>query len=220
MKGEIILQKYLITDGKQYIRKESNSRRYVLCGSPIMADEFTYKQAENVIKNCLSQNLKKRFYIEGMSDFVKIVPQEVEELMTSSKENKRFSFDESILDKLEDITEGVIAIGLPDIKRLLSYKGDLEKAISFYDQAKSDFDHWEMNHAPPAHIRTKVYGLKHDWENKRARIKEKYEFLKVLIEATQEDYSFSKLQTELQRAKYVPYKPNTYVYEMLNDLLK
>ena len=59
--------KYVITDGKRWIRKDSKGR-YVPTNSGAMAAEFTKKQAEMIYKNSLSKPLKSCFHVEIWDD--------------------------------------------------------------------------------------------------------------------------------------------------------
>lgn len=212
------MQKYFITDGKRYVLKSSNGK-YIFRDSPSMADEFTYKQGENVIKNHLKGGLKKEFYLEGIDDFKKIDINSIKKEKTAAKAEDQFQFDMEIVQQLESLVGTITTLNVPALNHLLAMRSDLEQANQFYDQALADIDHWIMNHTPPADVRTKVYGRQHDIEIMRREVKEKWAYVNVFIKAKQENYTFEKLQYELKNAKWKPYTPNTYIYKELDELL-
>ena len=213
------MQKFIITDGKRYIYKTNNGK-YSFKNSSMIADKFTYKQGENIIKNHLKGDLKKVFYLEGVEDFKRVDINNVEKEKTAVSKDNRFKFDESIIQRLDKLAETVALLNIPNLNNLIAMRSDLESANQFYDKALSDIDHWIMNHTPPANIRTKVYGVQHDIENIRKDVKEKWAYVNILIRAREENYTFDKLQKEMINAKWKAYTPNTYIYDELEALVK
>lgn len=183
------MQKYFITDGKRYIKKSKG--KYITCTSPVMADTFPLRMAEKILDNSLCKAWKDSFYLEGEDDFTIVTAKALEEE----------------------------TIKIPSREKLLAIKKDLEDAQQFYDNACSDIRHWVLHHEPPAHIRTKVYGIQHTYEQERANAKEIYGFVIKLIEADEKNRTLSQLQQSLNTRVYAPYTPNTQVYEMLDGLV-
>lgn len=211
------MQKYYITNGKEFIKKAG--RKYYTCKSPVLADTYTVKTAENILRNRLCKAWKETFYLEGMDDFIRINLDDIDTQAVVSEVNKDEP-EEKIIEEMEQLITTLNNLCIPSKIQLLSYKKELEKSESFYDRALSDIDHWIMDHKPPAHVRAKVYGIQQDIEQKRKQVKEKYGYILVLINADEKEFCVSRLQHELGKRKYAPYTPNTYVYKMLDDLLK
>lgn len=211
------MQKYYITNGKEFIKK--SGRKYYTCKSPVLADTYTVKVAENILKNRLCKTWKETFYLEGVDDFERINLDDIDTQVDVSKDEKNDS-ESKIVTEMEQLAATLMGLYIPSKIQLLAYKKELEKSQSFYDRALPDIDHWIMVHNPPAHIRAKVYGIQQDLEQKRKEVKEKYGYVLVLIDAYDNNHSLFKLQSQLGQKKYVPYTPNTYIYNILDDLLK
>lgn len=210
------MQKYYITNGKEYIKKIG--RKYNSCSSPVLADTYAAKTAENILRNRLCKAWKETFYLEGVDDFERISLDNIDTQTVASEVNK-IEPEDKIIKEMEQLVTTLNNLCIPPKIQLLSYKKELEKSESFYDRALSDIDHWIMDHKPPAHVRAKVYGIQRDIEQKRKQVKEKYGYILVLINADEKEFCVSRLQHELKKRKYAPYTPNTYVYKMLDDLL-
>lgn len=184
-----------------------------------MADTYTVKAAEIILRNRLCKAWKETFYLEGVDDFQRISLNDIDAQAVVSEENKNDS-ENKIVTEMEQLTTMLINLDIPSKIQLIAYKKELEKSQSFYDRALPDIDHWIMDHNPPAHIRAKVYGIQQNLEQKRKEVKEKYGYVLALIDAYDNDFSLFKLQRQLEQKRYVPYTPNTYVYKMLDDLLE
>lgn len=211
------MQKYYITNGKEYIKK--SGRKYYTCKSPVLADTYTVKAAEIILRNRLCKAWKETFYLEGVDDFQRISLNDIDAQAVVSEENKNDS-ENKIVTEIEQLAAMLINLYIPSKIQLIAYKKELEKSQSFYDRALPDIDHWIMAHNPPAHIRAKVYGIQQNLEQKRKEVKEKYGYVLALIDAYDNDFSLFKLQRQLEQKRYVPYTPNTYIYKMLDDLLE
>lgn len=210
------MQKYYITNGKEYIKKIG--RKYNLCSSPALADTYTVKAAEIILRNRLCKAWKETFYLEGVDDFERIDITDIDAEIDVIEED-HIKSENKIIKEIQHLTLTLMDLHIPSKIQLLAYKKELEKSQSFYDRALPDIDHWIMAHNPPAHIRAKVYGIQQDLEQKRKEVKEKYGYVLVLIDAYDNNHSLFKLQSQLGQKKYVPYTPNTYIYKMLDELL-
>ncbi|WP_052430921.1 hypothetical protein [Robinsoniella peoriensis] len=164
------MQKYYITNGKEYIKK--SGRKYYTCKSPVMADTYTVKVAENILKNRLCKTWKETFYLEGVDDFERINLDDIDTQVDASEDGKNDS-ESKIVTEIEQLAATLMDLYIPSKIQLLAYKKELEKSQSFYDRALPDIDCWIMAHNPPAHIRAKVYGIQQDLEQKRKEVKEK-----------------------------------------------
>lgn len=211
------MQKYFITDGKRYIKKSKG--KYITCTSPVMADTFPLRMAEKILDNSLCKAWKDSFYLEGEDDFTIVTAKALEEETIRKSSGTGFSLDLSVLDDIRNCANKILNIKIPSREKLLAIKKDLEDAQQFYDNACSDIRHWVLHHEPPAHIRTKVYGIQHTYEQERANAKEIYGFVIKLIEADEKNRTLSQLQQSLNTRVYAPYTPNTQVYEMLDGLV-
>lgn len=166
----------------------------------------------------MCKSWKASFYLEGEDDFTIVNTKSLEEKTIKKLSEERFSLDLSVLDNIRNCTNKILNINIPSRENLLAIKKDLEDAQQFYDNACSDIRHWILHHEPPAHIRTKVYGIQHTYEQERANAKEIYGFVIKLIEADEKNRTLAQLQQSLNTRVYVPYTPNTQVYEMLDNL--
>lgn len=211
------MQKYLITDGKRYIKKSKG--KYITCTSPVMADTFPLRMAEKILDNSLCKAWKDSFYLEGEDDFTIVTAKTLEEETIRNSSGANFSLDLSVLDDIRNCTNEILKIKIPTREKLIAIKKDLEDAQQFYDNVCSDIRHWILHHEPAAHIRTKVYGIQHTYEQERANAKEIYGFVIKLIEADEKNRTLAQLQQSLNTRVYAPYTPNTQVYEMLDGLM-
>ncbi|WP_394910533.1 hypothetical protein [uncultured Robinsoniella sp.] len=211
------MQKYYITNGKEFIKK--SGRKYYICKSPVLADTYTVKTAENILRNRLCKAWKETFYLEGVDDFQRIDMSDFDTQVVVTEEDD-VDAENKIIKDIDQLATVLIDLDIPSKIKLIACKKELEKSQSFYDRALPDIDHWIMAHNPPAHIRAKVYGIQQNLEQKRKEVKEKYGYVLALIDAYDNDFSLFKLQKQLEQKRYVPYTPNTYVYKMLDDLLE
>lgn len=211
------MQKYFITDGKRYIKKSKG--KYITCTSPVMADTFPLRMAEKILDNSLCKAWKDSFYLEGEEDFTIVTAKTLEEETIRKRSGTSFSLDLTVLDDIRNCANEILNIKIPQREKLIVIKKDLEDAQQFYDNACSDIRHWVLHHEPAAHIRTKVYGIQHRYEQERANAKEVYGFVIKLIEADEKNRTLTQLQQSLSTRMYAPYTPNTYVYEILDGLI-
>lgn len=211
------MQKYFITDGKRYIKKSKG--KYITCTSPVMADVFPLRMAEKILDNSLCKTWRDSFYLEGEDDFTTITSAKLHEESIKEETQSGMSLKLSVLEEIRKCTNEILKIQVPPRDKLLAIKKDLEDARQFYDNACSDIRHWILHHEPAAHIRTKVYGIQHKYEQERANAKEVYGFVIKLLEANEKNKSLYQLQQSLKPKVYTPYTPNTQVYEMLDGLM-
>lgn len=214
MERVIILQKFLITNGKRFIRKVK-SNTYTYCNSPTAATLFNLREAEHVLCKQLEEYLRKEYWIEGESDFLKITYEEI--VQSQKKPDVEHNFD-NIFSIVNSIVKSITELSIPDKKILLIYKKQLEDILSTKDKELSDIDHWVMDHKPPAHVRTKVYGIQHDIENDRRKIKESYRYVTTLIDSLDRNYTYAQMKHELKKMLPQPYKPSTDLYGQLDAL--
>lgn len=208
--------KYFITDGHRYIRRCKG--RYQTCTNQFYADRFTHKQASDILQNKLCNDFKKIFYLEETETSTKVEPQKIETRRQVITEKKVIE-NEEMMGRINSITECICGIELPSFTELQEHMKNLNEAQSFYDRALADIDHWIMNHKPQAHIRTMVYGFQHNLEVRRAKVKENLRLTEVLLENSSKNMTFDTLKHKLNNRITTPYKPNTYIYQQLDDLL-
>lgn len=130
--------KYVITDGKRWIRKDKHGK-YVPTSSGAMAAEFTRKQAEAIFNNSLSKPLKSCFHVEIWNDGTREIEQTVKKITKiSMKNNTETVFDSPVTQKWLQKVNGFN--GLHD--EILSRKQELNTQLNTYEKQILDWRHY------------------------------------------------------------------------------
>lgn len=212
---------FILTDGKNYVMENPMQiGQYISTTSPVQAKEFTFKQARSLL-----QNKKKSL---GWVKQFHMVNRETGQVETEIPKysnagvfcgDKDFEFDETIVEDIKKEVFSIIGLAAWDINQLNTYLAMLNQGLQFYDSAISDIRHARLDKRPPAHIRTKVDGIANELEEKRRDIKQTRNYIEVLLQAIEEQWTIGKIKAELSKVKYVPYKGRTKYYQMVSDLL-
>lgn len=217
-----MIKVFILTDGKNYVMENPMKQgEYISTTSPIQAKNFTYKQARSLL-----QNKKKSLSWIKPYHMVNLETGETEtDVPKYSNEgifcgDKDFEFDESIVDTIKKEVDSIIGLAAWDINQLNTYIAMLNQGVQYYDNAIQDIKHARLDRRPPAHIRTKIDGIMNDLEEKRRDVKQTRNYINVLINAINHQWSIGKIKAELSKAKYVPYKGRTKYFSMVEDLLK
>lgn len=217
------MQKYYITDGKQYIQKRGH--KYVPCDSPVIAGQYTAKQAEDILRYNLSRIQRKYFYLEECDTFNKIEirtptgTKSVKKALTEKECKGKTDVNLSKYTNISGEIEKIKSVQFPTKKQLTEYQAELCKAITFYDRALSDISHWNREHKiPPAHIMTKNYMISHEYEVKRKNAKQELAYVNELIGSIDRNEGIECVAARLRSVNFSAYTPNTGVYEMLNQI--
>jgi len=210
------MKKYLITNGNNYVYKEDNN--YKVAKSASLADTFPYKQALGILNNSLPKSMKN-YHLEEYSTGTVIDIHKQKEEVKKLIENKRITFDESIIKRIIMEANSIIGLVAFSQSELIENRVVMNKVLSFYDMGISDITHIVGKAKPPAHVRTIIYGIQQDIIDKREDVKQTIQYIDVMIQAHTDDWNMTRLQKELSAVKYVPYKGRTYIYDEIMELL-
>lgn len=213
---------YILTDGKNYVMRDPvKNGRYIKTTSPIQASQFTFKQARSLL------NSKKQIN-KWMKDYhcLEADTRESYKGDITYKGNggvflgvNDFDFDESILDEISKEADNIMGLIAWDKTQLDTYEIILNNALSYYDSAISDIEHAIEDKRPPAHIRTKIFGVLQDVREKHTKIKCNIRYIKVLQNAIINNWDLSRIKLEISRVKYEPYKGRTEYYDKILELI-
>lgn len=220
---------FILTDGKNYIMENPVKQGvYISTSSPVMAKEFSFKQARTVLNN----RSKKMKWI-GSYYMVDKETGQVSETSSSYKGNggiylgeNDMQFDESIIEKIYTETKSIIGLAGWSITQLKTYEEELFNGLSKYDSAESDIVHAlqkykedNLGKKAQAHKMAKVGYLLDEVRDKHKHIKQCLDYVKVLEDAITYSYTIEKIKLELTRAKHAEYKGRTEFYQKALDLL-
>lgn len=209
---------YILTDGKNYvIQNPLRPGKYMASTSPVDAMHFTYKQAKSLLTNKKSSTRWINAY-----HMVECETGTTCKLNKNYKGNggcyigdKKVEFDESVLDEIINEADSMLGLAGWDLNQLESFRVMLEGALSYYDSAISDIVHAMEKINPPAHTRTKIWGMQRELRIKHTRVKQCMQYIDVMKDAITYKYDIGKIKLELNKAKYSDYKGRTEYYEMI-----
>ena len=195
--------------------------RYISTTSPVMATEFSWKQARS-----LQQSKKKAlswihsyYMVDKKTGSIEIdVPKYSNEDAFCG--NRAIDFDDKTIEEVQEEVHHILKLAAWDKTQLTAYSSKLTQGLQFYDSAISDVYHARMDKRPPAHIRTKIDGLLNDLEEKRRDIKQAISYLSVLNAAMEQAWPIHKIKNELHNKKFAEYKGRTRYYDLASELLK
>ena len=200
---------FILTDGKNYVMENPMKQgNYISTTSPIQAKEFTFKQARSLLQNKKSALSWIKLYFPKFSN---------EGVFCGDKD---FEFDASIINLIKEETESIIGLATWDLNQLNTYISMLNQGLQYYDSAISDVKHAKLDKRPPAHIRTKIYSMENDLEEKRRDIKQARSYADTLVRAINERWTIEKIKIELTKSKFTTYKGRTKYYELAENILK
>lgn len=209
---------YVITDGLKYIGKDRNSK-VTYTTSKDRADKYTYDKAINVRDNNLGAGERKNFYLEEYTpkqskqhkptnklSIVRTLPPVPTEL---SLTRQKIEFDwNKMVEQLENLLDNIYV-----------YKEQLISQQQYVDWELSDIDHIIGKESPPAHIRTKIYGIQQQKRKEREVIHNNIRYANVIIESIDQKNSLTEIKNRLRGAEPKPYKGRTDLYEQLLQMI-
>lgn len=213
---------YILTDGKNYVmRNPIQQDRFLQTTSPINAEKFTFKQARALLRS-------KKAAMKWIKDYQMVDCNDGSKCEISPNYegnggvylgDNPIDFDESIIDVIMKEGHSILGMAAWDMNQLETYKVMLDSALSYYDSAISDIEHAIEKKSPPAHIRTKIYGVLKQVREKHTQIKQCIVYVEVMKDAITYKYDLSKLKLEISKAKYTEYKGRTDYYEMILNMI-
>lgn len=220
---------FILTDGKNYIMENPVKQgAYISTSSPIMAKEFSFKQARTV----LNARSKKMKWI-GSYYMVDKETGQVSETPASYKGNagvyigeNDIEFDHSIITKIYQETESITGLAGWSMTQLKTYEEQLNIGLSKYDSAVSDIEHALQKYKndnngknPQAHKAAKIGYLLGEIRDKHEKIKQCLKYVQVFENAITYNYTIEKIKLELVKAKHTEYKGRTEYYQIALEIL-
>lgn len=220
---------FILTDGKNYIMENPCKQGvYISTSSPVMAKEFSYKQARTVLNN-------KSKKMKWVSTYY-MVDKETGEVSDTSKAyngngnvyigKNDIEFDESIISQIYMEADAMTGIAGWSMTQLKTYESQLKMALSKYDSAESDIAHAIQKYKEDnsgkkaqAHKMAKVGYLLDEVRDKHKNIKQCLNYIQVFENAITYNYTIEKIKLELVKARHVEYKGRTEYYQKAIDLL-
>lgn len=215
---------YLLTNGKEYVMENPYKYGdYRTSTSPNHAKHFTFKQARSLLQNShkgLSWIHSGKFYmldLEKGKEETKIPDYSLEGVYIGEN---CIEFDPKDLEIIQTEIKSIIGLAAWNREQLTQRKAKLLQGLSYYDSAISDIDHARMDHRPPAHVMTKIDKLRNELKETRRDIKQSLLYIDVMIKASSERWSLSKIKAELSKSAFSTYKGRTKYYDMILQLMQ
>lgn len=220
---------FILTDGKNYIMENPMKQGvYISTSSPIMAKEFSFKQARTIL-NARSKKMK-------WIDSYYIVDKETGEASETSPSYKGnggvyigtndIEFDDSIIANIFEEAKSITGLAAWSMAQLKNFKEQLNIGLSKYDSAVSDIEHALQKYKednggknPQAHKVAKIGYLLGEIRDKHENIKQCIDYIQVFENATKYNYSIEKTKLELVKAKHTEYQGRTEYYQIALKML-
>lgn len=221
---------FILTDGKNYIMENPVQQGvYISTSSPVMAKEFSFKQARTVLNN----RSKKMKWI-GSYYMVDKETGQISENSSSYKGNggvyigvNDIKFDDSIITRIYNETKSITGLAGWSMAQIKTYKEQLSIGLSKYDSAVSDIEHAlqkykEDNNGknPQAHKAAKIGYLLGEIRDKHENIKQCIDYIQVFENAITYNYTIEKIKLELVKAKHTEYQGRTEYYQIALNILE
>jgi hypothetical protein len=190
--------KYVIKNDSGYFYRDDKGR-WSICMSLSRADKFTYDKAQNVIVNAFSKSKQPSLRIEEIPE----APKDSKQSTDKNISNSEYGWLDSYYSQIHAIS--------PTIK---SRRKELVNLLSNADLELSDVYHFVKDNKPPAHVRTKVYGIEQEVLLKREKIKEELRCIELILSVTDKDLLHKKIENINQ-----DYKNRTEIYNRLVSLM-
>lgn len=201
---------------------------YISTSSPVMAKEFSFKQARTVLNN----RGKKMAWVKTYYMVDKETGQ-VSETPASYKGNggayigaNDIKFNDEIITQIYDETRVLTGVAGWSMTQLKTYKEQLNIGLSKYDSAESDVKHALQKYKrdsggknPQAHKAAKIGYLLGEIRDKHEDIKQCMDYIQVFENAITHNYTIEKLKLELTKAKHTEYQGRTEYYQIALDIL-
>ena len=204
-KEMVLLAKYVITDGSRWIMR-NHAGKYVPTSCEALADIYSNKQADSILKNSLSKALKSCFYVEKIDKPPELVKQITQEKVNENTETP--SNSENIqywVDKVSDLN------GLAS--EALHRKDNLLSQLSKIDQELSDIDHYIEFVNLNAAQGYKAYKMIKDRRIIRRSIKNELDVLNIILGKKISETATDEIQKAISGMDKRTYEPR-----VLNEL--
>ena len=189
---------YVLTDGSRYIYRRADGK-FAPTSSEVMADKFTKKQAEGILKSSLPKALRNIFRAERCDDREECVKEVKEQTF---KEIPKVTDDQNIkrwIGKIETLN------GLID--EASKRKDELCEKLSDVDQELSDLAHYCEAQNLNAAEGYKAYKMIHDARVRRRSIKNELSVVTIICKNTSKD-EIVNIVNNLNNVTYKPRKLN------------
>lgn len=220
---------YILTDGKNYVMKDDLGKRpYIPTTSPNHAKEFTFKEAQSLLRHHSKGMawIRNYYMVKSTTNEKSSIPPTYKGNGGSYIGENDIDFDVSIIEKIFHETNSIMNLYGWSPTQLKTYEEQLNRALSKYDSAESDIDHALQKYKedndgkkPQAHKMAKVGYLLDEVRDIRKKVKQSIHYVQVMENAATSAYSLEKLKLELEKAKHVEYKGRTEYYQKALDLL-
>nr|DAI04464.1 MAG TPA: hypothetical protein [Caudoviricetes sp.] len=218
---------FILTDGKNYVMgNPMKVGEYLATTSPLMAKQFTYKQARSLV-----QRGGKRYSWIKQYQLVDCTTGKESNNSINYKGNANVymdnnEFDYSILDDILNESNSILGLVGWDLEQLNTYYNLLSSELSRCDSAESDIEHALQFYKESsggkraqAHKMAKICYMLDDIRDRHKRIKQCMSYISVMQDAIKEQYNISKIKLELSKVKHSEYKGRTKYYKMALDIL-
>ena len=220
---------FILTDGKNYIMENPVKQGvYISTSSPVMAKEFSFKQARTLLNN----RSKKMKWI-GSYYMVDKETGQVSETPASYEGNggvyigeNDIKFDDSIITKIYEESKTIAGLAGWSMTQLKTYEEQLNIGLSKYDSAESDIKHALQKYKkdnegknPQAHKAAKIGYLLGEIRDKHENIKQCMDYIHVFKNAITYNYTIEKIKLELMKAKHTEYQGRTEYYQIALEIL-
>ena len=196
---------YVLTDGSRYIYQRADGK-FAPTSSEVMADKFTRKQADGILKNSLPKALRGIFRAEKYED-------------ANIVQNKCDQNDDVkiLLDVPKPIEDTNVQVWLQKVETLNGLideaskrRDELNKKLSDIDQELSDLAHYCECKTLNAAQGYKAYKMIHDTRVRRRSIKNELNVVTIICKSTSKDEIINIINSlDLDNVTYKPRKLNS-----------
>ena len=201
----VLLAQYVITDGSRWIMRNQKGK-YVPTSCEALADIYSNKQADSILKNSLSKALKSCFHLQKIDKPPELVKQITQEKVNENTETP--SNSENIqywVDKVSDLN------GLAS--EALHRKDNLLSQLSKIDQELSDINHYIEFVNLNAAQGYKAYKMIKDRRIIRRSIKNELDVLNIILGKKISETATDEIQKAISGMDKRTYEPR-----VLNEL--
>jgi len=206
---------YVITDGTKYVSKDK-SRNITLVSNPDNAEKYEYDKALNVLNNNMNAIERENYVVvvyEPKQHKMKNKLSVVRTLPAAPMKNNLIG------NKIEfDWNKIIVEFGNL-IDNIYIYKEQQLAAQQYVDWELSDINHFIQEHAPAAHIRSKVYTEQMGKRKERELIKSNIRYANIVIECIDQGSGLTEIKNRLKGAEPKPYKGRTELYNKLLQMI-
>lgn len=201
---------YVITNGSEYYKEPE----FAFISNRESATQMSIRKAKNVLENSFKADVRQKLYIveydNNKSDKKIRTKEDIRD------EIKKLELDNQSSQLIKSACFDLINFSLPNNKELRASRETLVDMLSYYDMVRSDIYHIIKEESPQAHIRTKIYGILQEKEQRRSEVKECLRYVDVLIKVERQ---IEKYKKQLKKSESKSYKGRTVVYDEIMELI-